>query len=98
MSPPVVFRPQAERELLDAEQWYEERGPGLGRRFRAAVDQTVSSVSTRPLSFATVDATKRRALVSGFPYCLYFAVIEDRIVVVGVLHARRDPTVWRSRR
>jgi hypothetical protein len=37
-------------------------------------------------------------LVSGFPYCLYFALVDDRIVVVGVLHARRDPAVWRSRR
>ncbi len=34
MSFPVVFRPQAERELLEAEQWYEDRSPGLGRKFR----------------------------------------------------------------
>ena len=98
MSVPVVFRPQAVRELLDAEQWYEDRSPGLGQRFRSAVDQTVTNVSTRPLSFAAVDATKRRALVSGFPYCLYFAPVNERVVVVGVLHARRDPAVWRSRR
>jgi plasmid stabilization system protein ParE len=98
MSLPVVFRPQAERELLDAEQWYEERGPGLGRQFRAAVDQTVASVSTSPLRFPIVEADKRRALVSLFPYALYFALVDDCVVVVGVLHARRDPAVWKSRR
>ena len=98
MSLPVVFRPQAERELLEAEQWYEDRSPGLGRKFRTAVDQTVASVSTRPLSFPIVESEKRRALVSHFPYGLFFALIEDRVVVVGVLHSRRDPAVWKSRR
>jgi hypothetical protein len=29
---------------------------------------------------------------------LYFAPVDERVVVVGVLHARRDPAVWRSRR
>ena len=98
MTLPVVFRPQAERELLDAEQWYEDRNPGLGLQFRAAVDQTVASVSTRPLSFPIVETDKRRALVSRFPYGLYFALADDCVVVVGVLHAHRDPAVWKSRR
>jgi len=98
MSLPVVFRPQAERELLDAEQWYEDRSPGLGRQFRTAADQTVANVSTRPLSFPTVQTDTRRALVSRFPYCLYFALVDDCVVVVGVLRARRDPAVRESRR
>jgi toxin ParE1/3/4 len=84
--------------MLDAERWYEDRRPGLGNQFRAALDQTLSRVSALPLSFPAVDADKRRALVPRFPYGLYFAVIEDQVVVVGVVHAHRDPGVWRSRR
>lgn len=98
MNRPVVFRPQAERELLDAERWYEGQRPGLGHEFRTALDQTLSRVSALPLSFPAVEADKRRALVPRFPYGLYFALVDDQVVVVGVVHAHRDPVVWRSRR
>ena len=98
MNRPVVFRPQAERELLDAERWYEDRRPGLGSQFRGALDRTLSRVSALPLSFPALDVDKRRALVPGFPYGLYFALIDERVVIVGVMHAHRDPVVWKSRR
>jgi hypothetical protein len=51
MSRPVVFRPQAERELLEAERWYEDRRSGLGGQFRAALDQVLARVSEQPLAF-----------------------------------------------
>jgi hypothetical protein len=37
-------------------------------------------------------------LVSHFPHGLFFALVEECVVVVGVLHSRRDPAVWKSRR
>jgi plasmid stabilization system protein ParE len=98
MNRPVVFRPEAERELLDAERWYEDRKPGLGREFRAALDELLGRVTTLPLSFPKVHGEKRRALVPRFPYGLYFAMVSDQVVVVGVVHGHRDPTVWASRR
>jgi plasmid stabilization system protein ParE len=45
-----------------------------------------------------VDGDVRRALVLHFPYCLYYRVKRDRVVVVAVFHAARNPTVWRRRR
>lgn len=33
----------------------------------------------------------RRALVHRFPYAVYFAVEDDVVVVLAVLHASRDP-------
>jgi len=98
MNRPVVFRPQAERELLDAEGWYEDRRPGLGREFRAALDEVLARVRTLPHSFPKVHGDKRRALVPRFPYGLYFALVRDQVVVVGVVHGHRDPAVWTSRR
>jgi plasmid stabilization system protein ParE len=98
MSRPVVFRPQAEQELLDAERWYEQRRPGLGREFRAALDEVLARVRVLPLSFPKVHGEKRRALVPRFPYGLYFALVRDEVVVVGVVHGHRDSGVWISRR
>ena len=98
MSLPVVFRPQAEGELLDARQWYEERRTGLGEAFRSAVDEVVARVSGQPRLFPRVHGEMRRALVHRFPYGLYFEIVEDQIVVLGVVHGHRDPRVWGSRR
>jgi hypothetical protein len=74
MNRPVVFRPQAERELLDAERWYEDRKPGLGIEFRAALDEVLARVRALPLNFPKAHGDKRRALVPRFPYGLYFAL------------------------
>jgi plasmid stabilization system protein ParE len=94
----VVFRPQAEHELLEAERWYEGRRPGLGRQFCSALDQILTRVGDQPLSFPLVHGEKRRALVPRFPYALYFAEFGDEVVVVGVVHGHRDPAAWQSRR
>jgi plasmid stabilization system protein ParE len=98
MTRPVLFRPAAEREMLEAEAWFEERQPELGRRFRASVDETIERVREFPLAFPVVHGQKRRALVPRFPYAIYFALISDTIVVASVVHGHRDPAVWRSRR
>jgi toxin ParE1/3/4 len=98
MNRPIVFRPEAERELLDAERWYEARKAGLGRQFREALDGTLARVGTLPQSFPAVHGDKRRALVPRFPYGPYFAVVGDQVVIVGVVHAHRDPRAWQSKR
>jgi hypothetical protein len=41
MNRQVIFRPAAERELLEAERWFEEHQPNLGSRFRASVNETI---------------------------------------------------------
>ena len=95
---PVVFRPQAEVEVLAARQWYEARRLGLGSEFRAAVDEAVGRVSRQPESFSRVHGEMRRALLQRFPFGLYFEIIDNRVVVLGVVHGHRDPKRWKSRR
>jgi hypothetical protein len=33
-----------------------------------------------------------------FPYAIYFHAMPDEIVVLGVIHGRRHPRRWQSRR
>jgi plasmid stabilization system protein ParE len=40
----------------------------------------------------------RRALVRRFPYAIYFRAAPDEIVVLAVIHGRRHPRHWQSRR
>ena len=98
MTPRLIFRPEAEAELLDARAWYEAERVGLGAIFTAAVDTTVTSILQNPLAYPRVKSDTRRALVRRFPYALYFRPIGDEIIVLAVMHGRRLPRHWRSRR
>ena len=98
MTPRLVLRPQAEAELLDARGWYEDQRPGLGSTFAAEVDRALSAVLQAPLVYPRVQGEMRRALVRRFPYAIYFRAMSDEIVVLGVIHGRRHPRHWQSRR
>lgn len=98
MTPRLVFRPEAEAELLDARDWYEAQRVGLGAVFAAAVETTVTAILESPLAYPRVKGDTRRALVRQFPYAVYFRPTDDEIIVLAVMHGRRNPRHWRSRR
>ena len=98
MTPRLVFRPQAESELLDARGWYEAQRPGLGGTFAAAVDRVLAGIVHNPLAYPRVHGETRRALIQRFPYAVYFQVIADELVVLAVMHGRRLPRRWQLRR
>jgi len=93
----VVFRPQAADELLDAARWYEANREGLGADFLEAVDVAVQRIQDAPLTFPVVHETIRRVILKRFPYGIYFRVQKPEIVVLAVMHSRRDPRRWQSR-
>jgi plasmid stabilization system protein ParE len=98
VKPRLVFRPETEAELLDARAWYEGERAGLGGIFVAAVEATVTAILQNPLAYPRVKGETRRALIRRFPYAVYFRPIDNEIIVLAVMHGRRNPRHWRSRR
>lgn len=96
MTPAVVFRPQAEDEVLEARQWYESRSTGLGNRFAAAVDAVIDRIVANPLACQRVHGETRRAVLRKVPYAVYFRSDGAQIVVLAV-HGRQDPARWQTR-
>ncbi len=95
---PVIFTTTARRELIDAQDWYENEAPGLGWRFRAAVDAVVQRMSVNPYIFPVIYKTVRRALLSRFPYTLMFVIeADDSLTVLACFHGSRDPIHWPRR-
>lgn len=92
----IVFRPQAEDEILEVRQWYEARRTGPGREFGEAVDGLINRIAANPLAFPLVHNETRRAVLSRFPYAIYFRVAERAAVVLAV-HGRQHPARWKQR-
>lgn len=94
---PVVFLRTANLELVEASAWYENKRAGLGREFLEEIERCVNQASLNPLLWAEVRPNMRRVVAKRFPYSVLYRAEPDRIVVLAVFHARRNPTVLVSR-
>jgi plasmid stabilization system protein ParE len=90
----VVFRRQVGRDLAAAFQYYEAQQAGLGENFLAAARSSFDAVQRHPEMFAAVHGEVRRAVVSRFPYAVFYRIEKHRIVVLRLLHFARDPKKW----
>lgn len=94
----IVLRKIAGQEFEDAIGWYDAERPGLGREFRAAINQQFDRIATNPEFFRKVRGEVRRAVIPRrFPYVIHFIIEPDQIVILSVFHASRDPKEWERR-
>jgi plasmid stabilization system protein ParE len=92
----VVFRPEAEDEVLEAFEWYENRRAGLGKEFAQAVDEIISRIIENPLAYQRAYKETRRAVLSRFPFAVYYRLAGEDLVIQAV-HGRQHPSRWQSR-
>ena len=98
MKKPLIVRPEAEVDLAEAYQWYEQQVHGLGAQFLLCVDAVMASIERNPQLFTVVHrGTVRRALTRRFPYGVFFIEGERNISVIGGAHAKRNPRIWQDR-
>jgi len=94
MSLPVAYRRQVGRDLATGFGYYEGQSKGLGERFLTAVGSAFDTIERYPQMFGQVHGEVRRALLSQFPYGIFYRVESKRVVVLAVLHTARDPRLW----
>ena len=97
MKRPLIIRPEAEFDLAEAYGWYETQLSGLGSQFLLSVDAALSSIQRTPELYPVIHKNVRRSLIRRFPYGVFYVAEQDRIVILAVLHARRDPQSWKDR-
>ena len=93
----LIFRPEAEAEMLEAKAWYERRSPGLGLEFARAVESALLAAARQPSLCRKAGGKCRRTLLRRFPYTLVFMIHEGTFVVVACFHQHRDPQILRHR-
>nr|VFK25236.1 MAG: ParE toxin of type II toxin-antitoxin system, parDE [Candidatus Kentron sp. MB]VFK31524.1 MAG: ParE toxin of type II toxin-antitoxin system, parDE [Candidatus Kentron sp. MB]VFK75549.1 MAG: ParE toxin of type II toxin-antitoxin system, parDE [Candidatus Kentron sp. MB] len=93
----VRFDPDARAEFLTAIKYYNAYQPGLGRRFRLAVEVELDHIRNMPFGFRVIHAPFRRCLVRKFPYAIIFSIEPKFILVIAVAHTRRKPGYWHER-
>lgn len=87
----------AEADYTQALCWYAERSHRAAERFEAEFDQALLAIGTDPERFPRCDERHRYVLLRRFPYQVIYRGVGDRIVVVAVAHAKREPGYWHGR-
>ena len=92
-----MIRPEAEIDVADAVGWYEDQRTGLGNELLDELDSVMSRVVESPFQFPHIRHQVRRALLSRFPFSVYFWVSDEAVELVAMLHHHRDPRTWQRR-
>lgn len=93
----MIIRPEAEADLANARDWYERQRAGLGAEFLLCVEEVLERIGRTPEMYRVVHHDVRRVLTRRFPYAVYYRIAVNEVVVLGILHTRRDPREWQSR-
>jgi plasmid stabilization system protein ParE len=97
----VEFRPQVERDVAEAADWYEARQSGLGVEFVEEVVRVWDALAENPLLNCRRHPTKniRWRFSDRFPYRIIYEVVEPEqiVIVAAVLHAARHDSHWSRR-
>jgi len=90
----IIVRLDAQIEVQEAFQYYQDKSEGLGFEFMRSVDAALQSVKRNPLAFQKTYKEARRVLLRKFPYALFYIAEENRIVVIACFHQKRSEIDW----
>lgn len=91
------FLAPARAELEEAVDYYEARRPGLGTEFAAEVQAAINRILQLPLACRKLSPRSHRCRLARFPYGIIYQIRPDHVVIVAVMHLRREPSYWRNR-
>jgi toxin ParE1/3/4 len=97
VSLPVVLTPEARQEYDNAFDYYEAQRAGLGTTFAGRIQDVLARIGKSPKMHGVVLGDIRKAVVTKFPYCVYYRELADRVEVIAVFHTSRDPADWQRR-
>lgn len=61
------------------------------------MEMAIAHVVAAPESWRIIEDDIRRCLTKVFPYAVLYSIEADYILIVAVMHCRREPGYWRNR-
>ena len=94
----IEFHPEAAEEFEAAVDWYEAREIGLGLDFAVEIHAAIHRAAGMPNAWTLLSDNVRRVLVNRFPYGVLYEPGNTSLLVLAVMHLRRKPGYWMTRR
>ena len=93
----VILLSGAKADLRDAFRYHEAERKGLGEKFLNDFYETRSRIIDHPFAGPVVYKNYRKARFQIFKFDIIYSPEPERILVVAVMHRRRDPDYWKTR-
>jgi toxin ParE1/3/4 len=93
----VTILSEAEAELWQAIDYYEQKAPGLGLDFGDEVERVVQAIRQFPERWPLRDDGTRRQLTDRFPFVVVYTFLNNHIWVLAFAHCKRRPGYWADR-
>lgn len=91
MSYRVFVRRAAERDITQAQRWYEQQRAGLAKEFQSELEELVDRLAQTPLIYPVLYRNVYRAMLRRFPYLIWYRVEKETVTVLAYTHGRIDP-------
>jgi plasmid stabilization system protein ParE len=93
----------AQDDVDHARRYLNSQTAGLGDRFLEELGQVTGRIVNQPWSFPVLETLEedipiRRAILTPFSYIIAFEIVDDEIMVMGIIHQRQSIESWINRR
>jgi hypothetical protein len=92
-----AFHPDAEQELNQAVDYYNDCQPLLGWDFSREVYFTIQNILAYPKAWAPLSKNTRRCLVNRFPFGVIYQIVKNDVFIIAIMQLNRKPGYWQNR-
>jgi plasmid stabilization system protein ParE len=93
---PVRLRRKAISDISRIRVWYRKIDPSLENRFVRSLNEGLDRIEAHPFGYQAVYRNTRRVLLDKFPYSVYYLIRDESVIVLAVLHHKRNPELAQS--
>jgi len=98
----IEIKPEAQDDARREALYYDGQRYGLGADFLDGLLDAYTVVERQPQSFARLQTAKpnreiRYYIMPRFPYSVVYELLQQRVVVLAIIHHKRGPRYWRRR-
>jgi plasmid stabilization system protein ParE len=88
----------AAADIDSAVAWYAAEASHQVNRWFVELDGAFQFLRNNPLAAQAVDNGTRRWVLRSFPYCIYYSIRQDRLLIWAVLHQAQNPDILSERK
>lgn len=88
----ILIAKEAQEDIDEAIQWYQEQQDGLGIRFYFEVLKQLEKLENTPEHYSFIHNKYRHLVLDSFPFHIIFLIKEtSQVLVLAVFHTSKDP-------
>jgi mRNA-degrading endonuclease RelE of RelBE toxin-antitoxin system len=93
----VIFDESVYVDLNEIQSWYSKQREGLDAEFLLSFEASVQKIIRNPNAYPVLIDTARAILLRRFPYRIIYKIYSEKIIVFGVFHTSRNPSLISKR-